>query len=142
MTTATMITPWMTVENAGSTPRKSRSARISPRMKIPMIGPSNPPRPPARLTPPSTMAATLSRRYGPGTGWPMPVLAVSASPPSAAKNPAMAYDTTFVRPTLTPLRKAASWLEPMRVEREAEPRPPQRDPDREDNHQQQDQGAG
>ena len=113
MTTTTMITPWMTVEKAGSTPRKSRSARIKPRMKMPMIGPSSPPRPPARLTPPITMAATLSRRYGPGTGWPMPVLAVSASPPSAAKNPVKAYEMAFVLATFTPLRKAASWFDPI-----------------------------
>ena len=40
------------------------------------MGPKTPPRPPARLTPPRTTAATLSSVYGPGTGVPMPVLAV------------------------------------------------------------------
>ena len=51
----------------------------------PTIGPTMPPRPPARLTPPSTIAATLWSVYGPGTGDPIPVLAVRASPPSAAE---------------------------------------------------------
>ena len=55
-----------------------------------MIGPTTPPRPPARLTPPRTTAATLSSVYGPGTGVPMPVLAVSARPPSAANSPVSA----------------------------------------------------
>ena len=44
-------------------------------MKTATIGPTRPPRPPARLTPPRTMAATLEQRVGPGTGAPMPVLA-------------------------------------------------------------------
>ena len=78
-----------------------------------MIGPDTPPRPPARLTPPRTTAATLSSVYGPGTGVPIPVLAVSASPASAANRPVRTYATIFVRPTATPLRKAASRLLPM-----------------------------
>ena len=53
------------------------SVRISWRMTTATIGPKTPPRPPARLTPPSTTAATLRSVYGPGTGVPMPVLAVS-----------------------------------------------------------------
>ena len=60
MTTTTMITPWMTVVKFGSTPRKVRSARIRASTKTATTGPTNPPRPPARLTPPSTMAATLN----------------------------------------------------------------------------------
>ena len=52
-----------------------------------MIGPTTPPRPPARLTPPSTTAATLSRVYGPGTGEPMVVVAVSDRPARAANSP-------------------------------------------------------
>ena len=52
-----------------------------------MIGPVTPPRPPARLTPPSTMAATLSSVYGPGTGDPMLVVAVRLSPANAANRP-------------------------------------------------------
>ena len=52
------------------------SVRISWRMTTATIGPKTPPRPPARLTPPSTTAATLSSVYGPGTGVPIPVLAV------------------------------------------------------------------
>ena len=35
-------------------------------MKTATIGPARPPRPPARLTPPSTMAATLEQRVGAG----------------------------------------------------------------------------
>ena len=54
------------------------------------IGPKTPPRPPARLTPPRTTAATLSSVYGPGTGVPMLVLAVSDKPASVAKRPVSA----------------------------------------------------
>ena len=55
-----------------------------------MMGPTTPPRPPARLTPPRTTAATLNSVYGPGTGLPMPVLAVRLRPPSAANRPVKA----------------------------------------------------
>ena len=91
---------------------------------------------------PSTMAATLRRRYGPGTGWPMPVLAVSASPPSAAKKPAKAYDSDLRPAHVDAAAEGSQLVGADRVERETEPRPPQRDPDREDDHQQEDQGAG
>ena len=89
------------------------SVRISWRMTTAMIGPKTPPRPPARLTPPRTTAATLGSVYGPGIGSPMPVVAVTLRPPSAANRPVNAYAAIFVRPTGTPLRNAASWLLPM-----------------------------
>ena len=44
------------------------SVRISWRMTTAMIGPKTPPRPPARLTPPSTTAATPAACTGPGIG--------------------------------------------------------------------------
>ena len=129
MTTTTMITPWMTVENAGSTPRKSRSARIRPRMKMPMIGPSRPPRPPARLTPPSTMAATLRSRYGPGTGC---ADAGARGQRQATERGEEAGEC--VRDDLRPrhVHAAAEGRQLVRadgVQRQPEPRPPQRDPD-------------
>ena len=70
--------------------RNVMSVRMSWRMRTATIGPNTPPRPPARLTPPSTIAATLSSVYGPGTGVPMPVLAVRLRPPSAANRPVSA----------------------------------------------------
>ena len=81
------ITPWTTKARLGSMLRKVMSVPMSWRMRTAMIGPVTPPRPPARLTPPSTMAATLSSVYGPGTGDPMVVAAVRLSPASAANRP-------------------------------------------------------
>ncbi len=63
------------------------SVWIRDRIITATIGPNTPPRPPARLTPPRTTAATLISVYAPGTGAPTPVLAVSARPPSAANRP-------------------------------------------------------
>ena len=76
-------------------------------MKTARIGPRRPPRPPARLTPPRTIAATPWRVYGPGVGVPIPVLIVRVRPPAAAKSPVIAYAAIFVRGTSTPLRNAA-----------------------------------
>ncbi len=59
-------------------------------MKTATIGPTMPPTPPVSATPPSTTAATLARRYGPGMGAPMPVLIVSTRPPIAENRPASA----------------------------------------------------
>ena len=84
------ITPWMAVDRLGFTPSKVRSVRTSWRITHATIGPTIPPRPPARLTPPSTIAATLWSVYGPGTGDPEPVAAVSASPPNAQNSPPIA----------------------------------------------------
>ena len=64
------ITPWIAVDRLGLTPSKVRSVRTSWRITHATIGPTIPPRPPARLTPPSTIAATLWSVYGPGTGEP------------------------------------------------------------------------
>ncbi len=66
------------------------SVWISWRTTTATIGPKTPPRPPARLTPPSTTAATLSSVYGPGTGVPIPVLAVRDRPANAANRPVIA----------------------------------------------------
>src|SRR6185369_13707441 len=86
ITTPIRIAPWIAVDQLGSTPAKNRSVRTSARTMTAMIGPRTPPRPPARLTPPSTMAATLWSVYEPGTGAPTPPVAVRASPPRAEKN--------------------------------------------------------
>ena len=104
-----------------------------------MIGPTTPPRPPARLTPPRTIAATLCRVYGPGNGEPPAVLAVIARPPNAQNRPASAYAAILVRPTLTPLRNAASRLLPDGVEGQAEHGSPDGDPDDADDHDEDDE---
>ena len=66
MTTPIRMSPWRTVARLVLTSRKVMSVRISWRITTARIGPKTPPRPPARLTPPRTTAATLSRVYGPG----------------------------------------------------------------------------
>ena len=104
MTTPIRIAPCATSVMFESTWRKVRSVWISWRITTATIGPKTPPRPPARLTPPRTTAATLSSVYGPGTGVPMPVLAVSESPPRAENRPVRTYAMMIVRLTGTPLR--------------------------------------
>ena len=67
MTTPIRMTPWTTVGEVGVRRRgRSGPSGSAARMKTATIGPTTPPRPPARLTPPSTTAATLSSVYGPG----------------------------------------------------------------------------
>ena len=70
MTTPMRMTPWTTTARFVLTLRNVMSVRISWRITTATIGPKTPPRPPARLTPPRTIAATLSSVYGPGTGCP------------------------------------------------------------------------
>ena len=79
-----------------------------------MIGPTTPPpRPPARLTPPRTMAATLSSVYGPGTGRPDRRARGEAQPGERGYQAHERVGADPVRPTGTPLRKAASRSLPM-----------------------------
>ena len=92
MTTTTMITPWITVENARLHAEEEAGRReISPRMKIADDRPEQA----AAATGQAHTAEHDGRDTEPGdTGRepaaPMPALAVSASPPSAAKSPAKA----------------------------------------------------
>src|SRR6185436_16333469 len=89
-------------------------AGTSVRQKAAATGPTSPPLPPARLTPPSTAAATeFSVMKLPEYGVPMPVVAVSARPDIAAKKPPIEYARMRVRFTLTPDRYARSRLEPI-----------------------------
>ena len=136
MTTTTMITPWITVENAGSTPRNRRSARIRPRMKMPMIGPSRPPRPPARLD-----AADHDGRHAEEQVRPRNRL----SDPGARREREAAERGEeageSVRDDLRPrhVHAAAERGQLVRadgVQREAEARTAQRDPDQADDDQQ------
>ena len=60
MTTPIRMSPWTTVARLVLTLRKVMSVRINWRITTATIGPNTPPRPPARLTPPRTTAATLS----------------------------------------------------------------------------------
>ena len=87
ITTPMRITPWTTIARLGLMLRNVMSVRMSCRMRTATIGPKTPPRPPARLTPPSTMAATLSQRVRPGHRRADRVLAVRLSPASAANRP-------------------------------------------------------
>ena len=61
ITTTTMMAPSTMMATLGLRRRNVRSVRTSRRMKTATIGPEMPPRPPPRVTPPSTTAATLSR---------------------------------------------------------------------------------
>ena len=106
------------------------SVRMSWRMSTATIGPKTPPRPPARLTPPRTTAATLSRVYGPGTGVPIPVLAVRLRPASAANRPPIAYAIDLRAADRHAAPEGRQPVAADRVDRQAEPRPPERDPDR------------
>ena len=58
MTTSTISVPWITWPKLGSMLRKMRSAGIRVSTKAAMTGPTMPPRPPTRLTPPITTAAS------------------------------------------------------------------------------------
>src|ERR1700733_8937309 len=57
ITTRTINVPWMTWPKFGSMFRKIRSAGMRVSTKAAMTGPTIPPRPPVRLTPPMTTAA-------------------------------------------------------------------------------------
>ncbi len=61
MTTTTTRAPWITVPTLASIPMKVRIVLIWVRTNAAAMGPSKPPRPPVRLTPPTTTAATLFR---------------------------------------------------------------------------------
>lgn len=101
----------------------TRSMRISWRMKAAAMGPSMPPRPPTRLTPPSTIAATPpSSVYGPGTGRPMPVVIVSDRPPAAQNRPVTAYARMRVRFNDDAAAQGGRPVTAHRVERQAEVR--------------------
>ena len=113
MTTPMRIAPWATRAKFESTRRKVRSVWISCRMTTATIGPKTPPRPPARLTPPRTTAATLSSVYGPGTGEPMPRAGGQRQPGEGREQAGEHVGENRVRPTGTPLRKAASRSLPM-----------------------------
>src|SRR6185369_3368276 len=60
MTTPIRIAPWMTVERLELAPSRVRSVRTRASTNTATIGPATPPLPPARLTPPRTIAATPS----------------------------------------------------------------------------------
>src|SRR5260370_42675550 len=85
-----------------------RTAGMSDRMYAAAIGPSIPPRPPARLTPPSTIADTPLNVYSvPASGEPTPVVIDRPSPPHAAKNPHTAEAGSRPMSRVTPDRQAA-----------------------------------
>src|SRR5690606_622764 len=72
ITTTTMMVPSMMAVAFGSTDNSVRSVRSRRSTNTATIGPTRPPRPPPSTTPPSTVAATLASRYGPGMGAPIP----------------------------------------------------------------------
>ena len=105
------------------------SVRMSCRMKTAMIGPTMPPRPPARLTPPRTTAATLGSVYGPGIG----VADAGARVERQAAHRGEQPGERVGRDLRPPDRDAApERREPVaadRVDRQAEARAAERDPD-------------
>ena len=58
ITTRTISVPWITWPKFGSMFKKMRSAGMRVSTKAAMTGPMIPPRPPVRLTPPMTTAAS------------------------------------------------------------------------------------
>lgn len=74
-----------------------------------MTGPVIVPRPPSRLTPPSTTAATeLSRNEVLDAGSAAPTRAISRIAARPASSPEMAYTAILMRPVLMPVAVAAS----------------------------------
>ena len=131
MTTPIRMTPWATTARFGSKPRNVMSVRISWRMTTATIGPKMPPRPPARLTPPRTTAATLEQRVGPGNRRPDP----GAGRQRRARRARRTGPVSDVGDDLRPAdRDAAAECGQLvaadGVDRQAEPGPPERDPDR------------
>ena len=88
-----MITPRAVSALLGSQPRPSMIAGISVRHSAASTGPTSPPTPPVRATPPSTTAATLfSVAFVPivARGSPPPVEAVTTRPANPANSPPIA----------------------------------------------------
>ena len=105
--------PARTVERFVLTPRNVMSVRIRARTKTAMIGPARPPRPPARLTPPRTTAATLEQRVRPGHRR-ADAACSRQREPAKRREQASQHVGEELRPAdRTPLRNAASRLLPM-----------------------------
>ena len=90
MTTPMRMTPWATTARLGSTSRNVMSVRMSWRMTTARSGPNDAAPTAGQAHPAEDDGSHAQQVYGPGTGVPIPVLAVSDRPPRAANRPVRA----------------------------------------------------